>query len=135
MKKLEEYQKLADSVCGHFGVIPVKVKINFRLKTTYGIYRNSVIELRSISDETNETLIHELAHHLRSERFRKRVPGYFLTMMAHKMQLSSIDASGQKWYSATGPLEKVTFYRDGPHSKIFKKCYREISNYTKQRIQ
>ena len=126
--KIKEYQMIADDICNHFDIKRILCKWNPYLKTTLGLYyRGNRIELHRKAGVS--TLLHELAHHLRSERFRKRVPGFFLRGITRKMELDHIDARGRKWYSATGPLEEYFFYKDRPHSNLFKKCLSEIEKY------
>jgi len=136
----KEYQKIADNICKEFELpcIPIAfddgTKAPLKLKKdVLGCYYGYVIVLRDFSlydVDQSVTLLHELAHHLESTRFQKRIEGYYKMEIWPAMELSRIDENNQKWYAATGKPHPVYIRIDRTmHGKLFRKCLREIKEY------
>lgn len=129
-KELKNLQELADNVCKKFKIEPIPIAWNPRLRTTSGLYRGTKIEINPRTISKKATLLHELAHHLRKRRFHQRVEGYYLISYFPKLEPVK-DMPG--FYAPTGPLELVCYHEDSAHSKLFKKCLKEIIEFcTKQ---
>lgn len=123
---LDELQKFSDQVCEHFEMEKIPIVINRRLKRTLGFYRRNRIELNETRGKDLTTLRHELAHHLRYDRYMKRVPGYFRMEKWPKMVLDSIDENGGKHYAAKGEPSPVYIRIGTMHGKLFKECFNDI---------
>ena len=100
---LKTAQKIANKICDEFGMPNIEIRWNERLKWTLGIYRYTHIDLNPIA--TVKTLLHELAHHLKTSRYKAQVEGYF--------KHSTIS-----W--------GLTLEIGTHHDKLFKECLRHI---------
>ena len=119
MKK-QDYQKLSNKICLHFGMNPIPIIFYKRKGRRYGFYSQDKISLNTYNHRLNiDTLLHELAHYLHDYRFNAQIKGYYKMEMWPSMQPCK-DKVG--WFSATGPLEPVYFISSS-HGKAFKQCY------------
>lgn len=127
---LNELQLYSDQICAHFGMEKIPVIINRRIRRFLGFYRRGRIELAEYHGKNLSTLVHELAHHLRYDRFKKRVSGYFKMEMWPKM-VFSVDEKGKEWYTAKGEPSPVYIKVGTSHGKLFKECLKDINEYQK----
>lgn len=127
MKK-QDYQKLANKICLHFGMNPIPITFYRKKHKILGTYNIDKIKLNIYSGNLSiHTLFHELAHYLDDYRFKTLRKGYYKMMMCNSMQPCK-DHPG--WFAATGPLKSV-YFKMSVHRKAFKQCYLEIVNFWK----
>ena len=120
MKISMRYQKPANEICRRFGMSPIPVVINRRLKQYWGLYRGNRIELESQAHIG--TVYHELAHYLHEYRYQWKIKGYYRTEKWPAMEPYK-DHPG--WYAAIGKPETV-YFKQSSHGKAFKRCLDDI---------
>jgi len=101
-------QKIADKVCDHFGIKRIEIAWNERFSWTIGVYRGNKIEIRA-KPPYIDTLLHELAHYFKDERYRLKIPGFFKIVK----------------FGGTEILVKI----GTSHDKLFKQCFKEIKDF------
>jgi len=140
------YTEISNSICNYFNISHVIIRLS-RLKTNVNgeyYYKSKLIKISNtveiLSELFIEILIHELAHHLRQQRFYNKVNNYYDIVELNKEDLKDINFKKikNKNYKYIGQnyfIENNDNYlickRGTSHSKEFKQCLKDILNFYK----
>lgn len=145
--KLVEFgaQIISDDICEHFRIKKILIIISTDLGRVKGRYYyddvvngNEIIELQAESNQQFldvETLLHELAHHLRRARHEISLQEYSQiepeldVREGIILNFSNTKGNEKKWYVSTG--KKIARYLKvgTDHDELFYECKRDIDEF------